>query len=490
MNRQIAHLFGFFVLLFALLVVFTSRWSVFEAEGLEDNTANRRPLLEEQRIPRGIITTRDGRRLAVNQARGNRQTRRFERRYPEGSLFSHAIGYSFVTRGRSGLEKSQNDFLTGRESEFASLVDELSGRRVEGDDIRTTLDSKGQQAARQALGSQRGSIVALEPATGRIRVMVSQPDFDPNDVPERFRELNADKNSPIFNRATQARYPPGSTFKAVTAAAAIDSGRYRPDSVVDGRNGQRVSGVPLSNFGNEDYGPIDLTEALTNSVNTVWGQVGARLGSGTMYRYMKRFGFNEEPPLDYPREQLTPSGVFGRRGRLLDDDDPVDIGRVAIGQERLQVTPLQMAMVAAAIGNDGALMTPRLTERITGPDGRIKERIRPEEQQQVISASSARDVQKMMNSVVEEGSGTAAKLKGVPVGGKTGTAEVEAGATNQAWFIAFAPLDNPRIAIAATVERTQGTGGEVAAPIARRVLEQLLGAEGAPASDAPAAGGF
>jgi peptidoglycan glycosyltransferase len=235
---------------------------------------------------------------------------------------------------------------------------------------------------------------------------------------------------------------------------------------------------------------VSLTEALTNSVNTVWGEVGEKLGQETMYRYMERFGFNEVPPVDYPPEQLTPSGVFARGGGLLPKDAPVDIGRVAIGQERLQVTPLQMAMVAAAIGNDGRLMIPRFVERVTSPDGRIKERVRPEEQSRVMSKRSADQVAGMMASVVAEGSGTAAQLRGVEVAGKTGTAEVDGGSANQAWFIAFAPADNPRIAIAATVERTQGTGGEVAAPIARQVLEVLLNAEGAPAGEAPAAGGF
>ena len=170
----------------------------------------------------------------------------------------------------------------------------------------------------------------------------------------------------MFNRATQARYPPGSTMKVVTAAAALDSGEYTPDSIVDGKSPKVIDGVPLTNSGGADFGPISLTTALTNSVNTVWAEVSEKLGSGTMYDYMDRFGFNTEPPLDYPQDQMTPSGVFGENGKLLDDDDPVDIGRVAIGQERLQVTPLQMAMVAAAVGNGGVLMQPRLTDRIVG----------------------------------------------------------------------------------------------------------------------------
>jgi penicillin-binding protein A len=188
---------------------------------------------------------------------------------------------------------------------------------------------------------------------------------------------------------------------------------------------------------------------------------------------MRRFGFFTEPPVDYPRNQLAASGVFGESG-LLDDEDEIDIGRVAIGQERLQVTPLQMAMVAATIANEGALMQPVFGERAVAPDGRATARWRPDRVRQVISPSAARGVTEMMSRVVEEGSGTAGALRGIPVAGKTGTAEVAGGAANQAWFIAFAPVNDPQMAIAVTVERTSGTGGEVAAPIARQVLETLV----------------
>ncbi|MEJ7718056.1 MAG: penicillin-binding transpeptidase domain-containing protein [Thermoleophilaceae bacterium] len=233
-------------------------------------------------------------------------------------------------------------------------------------------------------------------------------------------------------------------MKVVTAAAALDSGRFTPGSVLDGASNKRIGGVPLQNFGNQDYGPTSLTEALTNSVNTVWAQVAQQLGKEEYYDYMERFGFNVEPPMDYPPDQLTPSGVYGRRGRLLDEDDPVDIGRVAIGQERLQVTPLQMATVAATVANEGSRMEPRLGERVVARDGRLEERVRTAEAAQVMSRDSANQLKAMMAQVVKEGSGTQAALEGVPVAGKTGTAEVEGGATNQAWFIGFAPSTTRR----------------------------------------------
>jgi peptidoglycan glycosyltransferase len=474
-NRQILHLFSLIIVLFAVLVVFTSRWTVFEQESLEENSANRRPLLEQLRIPRGDILARDGTVLAHSVSSGSGSRKVYSRTYPEDGLFAHALGYSYIDRGQTGLELSRNDELTGEKNEFVSLFDELLSRSQEGEDVHTTLDPEAQQEAIAALGGQTGSVVALEPATGRVRVMVSVPDFDPNAIPDQFSELNQAEGSPIFNRATQARYPPGSTMKVVAAAAALDSGEYEPDSIVSGESPKTISGAPLTNSGGADFGPIPLTTALTNSVNTVWAEVGEELGSETMYEYMERFGFNTEPDMDYPRNQMTPSGVFDENGDLLDQNDPVDIGRVAIGQERLQVTPLQMAMVAAAVGNGGVLMKPRLTDRVVDKDGRVTERIDPEEEDRVIEEDTATALADMMADVVNEGTGTAAALSGIQVAGKTGTAEVDSGASNQAWFIAFAPVDDPQMAIAVTVERTTGQGGTVAAPIAKRVLETLLG---------------
>jgi peptidoglycan glycosyltransferase len=301
--------------------------------------------------------------------------------------------------------------------------------------------------------------------------MASIPDYDPNLIPTEFGQLNRATGSPLFNRSTQSGYPPGSTFKVVTATAALDTGRFTPDSALSGKSPRRIGGVPLSNFGGESFGQITLTTALTHSVNTVWGQVGQRLGKHTMYSYMRRFGFNRKPPIDLPGDELRASGVF-QRSKLLDDSDAVDIGRVAIGQERLLVTPLQMAMVVSAIANRGQLMRPRLVERVKDPDGRTVEVVKPSRESDVMKPATAAALAGMMSQVVKEGTGTAAALSGIDVAGKTGTAEV--GGTNQAWFIAFAPAQNPRVAIAVTVERTSGQGGTVAAPIAKRVMETLL----------------
>ena len=481
MNSQVVKLFGLMTALFALLVGFTSYWSVFEAEALKEKRVNRRPLLEQQQIRRGTIRAADGTVIARSIARGSGEDLIYVRRYPQGSLFGHPIGYSFTEKGQSEFEKFHNDELVGEESEFTSLLDELRGKRQEGDDIVSTLIPDAQRTAFEALGGQPGVVVAIEPQTGKVRALASVPPYDPRDIPGRFAQLNRDAGAPLLDRATQSGYPPGSTFKVVTATAALDSGEFTPQSVVNGDTGIPIDGVPLSNAGGASFGPVDLTTALTNSVNTVWAQVGEEVGEETMYEYMGRFGFNRDPEIDLPDDELAPSGVY-EEGSLLSLGQPVDIGRVAIGQERLFVTPLQMAEVVAAVANGGELMRPQLWDRVVDPDGRVVDRMDPKVQSEVMSPETAATLNEMMQNVVNEGTGTAAALSGISVAGKTGTAEVPgreacAGLPNQAWFLGFAPAEDPQVAVAATVECTSGQGGTVAAPIAKAVMEAVLAAQ-------------
>jgi peptidoglycan glycosyltransferase len=332
-----------------------------------------------------------------------------------------------------------------------------------GDDLRTTLSSKSQKVATDALDSrqQKGAVVAMELKTGAIKVLAAKPTYDPN----------AGDCGASINLATQGLFPPGSTMKTVTASAAIDSGKYQPDSRVSGKNGKEISGAPLNNFGNEDFGDIDLTFALTNSVNTVWAEVAEKVGKKTMAEYMKKFGFYADPPMDYPDNQMVASGVNKGRKRLVKaTSDQVDIGRVAIGQGDLEVTPLQMASVAQTIGNGGLRMEPRLVSKIVDPDGRTIDEPLPKEAERVMSEESAKKVGDMMRNVVKEGTGTAAALEGVDVAGKTGTAEVNLQGLNDTWFIGF----SDRFAVAVVFERVQGgTGGTIAAPVAKAVLQSL-----------------
>jgi penicillin-binding protein A len=474
MNTPITRLYVVVLLLFGVLVVGTSWNTVFRADELRAKPQNRRQLLEQQRIRRGVIRDDNGGLLARSVRRSDDT---FSRLYPENGLFAHAIGYSFTRYGRAGTEQFRNDQLTGTTNELGTIFDRLSGTEPEGDELTTTLDPAAQRVALQGLAGRKGAVVALDPQTGAIKVMASVPGYNPNDIgdPGKFTQLNRDPNAPLLNRNTQAGYPPGSTFKVVTAIAAMDSGEFTPDSTVSGRNLKPISGVPLRNFNNEQFGDITLTDALTHSVNTAWAAIGEKLGKRTMAKYMDRLGFNEQVKVDLPSDERRASGEFVN-GRLISPLSPrVDVGRMAIGQDKLNVTPLQMAMVASAVANGGKLMEPHLTDRIVDRDGRTVDRIQPKEMSQVMSGESAGEVADMMGKVVEEGTGTAAALEGISVGGKTGTAEVDRPCgPNQVWFIAFAPRHDPKVAIAATVECSSGTGGDTAAPIAKNVMQELL----------------
>jgi penicillin-binding protein A len=476
MNRPIVRLFALVVVLFALLIGFTSRWTVFEAASLRQNHLNRRGVLEQERVARGSILADDGSVLArsVRSAEGT-----YERTYPTAELFAHPIGYYFTYPGDGGLERSRDNVLTGQtESSFQTLLDQLQGKQPRGDDLVSTLDPHAQRVAMSALAGYRGAVVALEPGTGAVKVMASAPSFNPNLLSSASGEAQLAKEglgSPLVNRATQFGYAPGSTFKVVTATAAIDSGLFTPESTLSGRNGVLISGVPLHNDNNESFGEITLTEALARSVDTVWAQVAERVGKQTLGRYMARFGFDRKPALDYPPEEMSASGEY-EGARLLAPTDPkVDVGRLGIGQDKLRVTPLQMAEVVAAVANHGKLMAPHLTERILDPEGRTVETIKPRVLATVMKPSTAGQVTEMMEAVVNEGTGTPAQIPGVQVAGKTGTAETQFGsALNNVWFVAFAPARSPRVAVAATVERVPGFGATYAAPIAKRVMEALL----------------
>lgn len=482
MNRQIVKLFGLIVALFAVLIGFTSYWSVFDAQALKDKEANKRPLLEQQQIKRGRILAADGTVLARSIAKGSGSNRRYVRRYPEGALYGHPIGYSFVRQGDSEFEKYHDDELVGNESEFGSILDQLRGKNQEGNDIVTNIDPEAQRVALGDLEAEGfGAVVAIEPDSGRVRVLASNPPYDPNRVPFELSKLNENEvESPLLDRATQGQYPPGSTFKVVTAASGLDSGTITPETTIDAPGELDVQGQPLQNDFTENFGPISLDTALTNSVNTWFAQLGEQVGEETLFEYMDAFGFNSTPAIDLPEDQVYTSGIFDE-GQLLGPGDPIDIARVAIGQERLAVTPLQMAEVAAAVANGGSLMKPQIWSRVVDPDGRVIKRLDPSQYSRPIDPQTAAELTTAMEGVVSEGTGTNAAIPGVPVAGKTGTAETPSNAAcgggseeNQAWFIGFAPADNPKIAIAATVECTTAFGNDAAAPIFRDVAETIL----------------
>ncbi|HEY8467924.1 MAG TPA: penicillin-binding protein 2 [Solirubrobacterales bacterium] len=488
MNKPIFRLYAFVLLLFAGLVAFTSRWSVLEADELRQHSQNSRPLIEEQQIARGSITSSDGVLIAESVGRGRGPNRVFVRRYPQGALFGNPVGYSYADVDRVGIEQSLNDLLTGEENEFATLIDQILNRTRAGADVTLTLDANAQRVAMDALqraiastpgATGGGSVVAIEPDTGAVRVMASVPSFDPNGLQDEavFQELSEQgTSSPLFNRPTQATYEPGSTMKVVTAVAAIDSGEFDTDTVLNADSPKEISGAPLANSGDRSFGDIDMETALTFSVNTYWAQVGEALGAETYIEYMKRFGFYRDPPLDFPDNQMAPSGIYSE-GKLIDDPGVIDIGRVAIGQERLLATPLQMAQVAAAVANDGRLMEPTFLQEARDPDGRVIEELDPDEQAEVMSEETAEAVTQMMEKVANEGTASLLSTSAGQLAGKTGTAEIDvAQRINRPWFIGFAPADDPQIAVAAMLERCTGcSGGQVAGPIATAVMDALAG---------------
>ncbi|MEA2199101.1 MAG: penicillin-binding protein [Solirubrobacteraceae bacterium] len=476
MNVPISRVFGLFIVLFALLIAWTSRWTVFDAKALRDNPLNARTIIDQEKIDRGQILAADGTVLAKSV---NGPDHTFGRTYPTGSLFSQSIGYAYIKTGQAaGLELSDGDYLRGVNTGISAIIGQLGGGTQVGDNVYTTLDPKAQRLALQLLAGRPGSVVALDPRTGAIKAMVSLPSYNDNHLkgcfPPSCSQLNA---------ATQAHDVAGSTFKLVTTVAALDSGKFTPSSVVDGKSPILVSGVPLQNDGNQSWGPQNLTTALTYSINTIFAQVAQQVGRPTMTQYMKRFGFYAKPPIDLPPDELFASRPYSlTSGKPYPPASPnEDIGRIGIGQGGLLVTPMQMAMVAAAVANGGKLMAPHLTDRVVNPDGQTVLQIKPTVFSQVMSPTTAQVVAQMMRKVVEEGTGQPANLGGISVAGKTGTASIGANGSNitEPWFVGFAPAQSPQIVVAVTIDRTQGQfGGTVAAPIAAAIMKLLLSEHG------------
>jgi peptidoglycan glycosyltransferase len=481
MNKPIGRLFAVVLIMFGALMASTSWWTVLRADSLNHDhpTQNARDVLRALKVRRGTIRAADGTVIArsFRDAEGV-----YHRTYPQGSLFGHPIGYSYAGIGQTELERSRNDDLVGNKDAITTTVDQLLGHRQQGDDVRTTLDTKAQRLALQQLQQypQGGAVVALDPRTGAVKVMASSPTYNPNVIKDSKALAAANRDAtrrPLVNRALQFGYAPGSTFKVVTATAAIDTGRFSPQTAVNGDNDVKISGVPLANDFGQSFGTIDLKSALAKSVNTVYAQVGERVGKATMKEYMERFGFDRKPQLDYPRDSMSASVVApSPPGHPVPPTSKyVDVGRMAIGQGGLEATPLQMAQVAATVANRGRLMQPHLTDRIVDPDGRTVHTVAPKVQSTVMKPSTAAALTDMMIAVVQSGTGTKAQIPGVQVAGKTGTAETEFGTKiNNVWFIGFAPASNPRVAVAVTVKGVPGFGGDFAAPIARTIMEALL----------------
>jgi peptidoglycan glycosyltransferase len=489
LNKQISQLGVAALVLLAALIVGVTYWQTWANAGLSARQDNDIKLVASFTIKRGKIYAADGHTVLATNVRKNvgGQTLYF-RRYPTGPLFANVVGYSTQSRNRSGLEQSYNDFLTGSNANldtvFRSTLDRLKGSTVTGNNIVLTIRPGLQAIARRALQGKCGAVVALEPSTGRVLAMVTNPTYNPNLIEKHFKAATRTTlpcGATLLNRATAGKYAPGSTFKMVTAAAALDTGRFSPDSPFYDPGYCIEYGKQVRNAGNpeapETFGHVNLSTGFEHSINSVFCNVGKTLGAGTVLQYADRFGFYKTPPLETPENERLPSGLYDH-GKLFVPTNPatqVDPGRLAFGQERLQVTPLQMAMVGAAIANHGVLMKPQVIERILSPGGNTVTHLKPERLGTPIKRQTADELTQMMELVVQGGTGTAAQIPGVRVAGKTGTAETGRGNINTTWFVSFAPADAPKIVVAVVVEnQAGGFGGTVAAPIAKQLMEAAL----------------
>jgi penicillin-binding protein A len=491
MNRQIARLALVGLGLIAALIVGTTYWQTWAAAGLADRQDNAIQRVAEFSIKRGQIRAADGTILASNRKKRTKSGQTiYLRRYPQRGLFAHVVGYSTESRARAGLEASENNYLTGANANLDTILKttfaRLRGATIKGNDLWLTLRPRAQRIAMQQLAGKCGSAVALDPRTGAVLVMASRPTYDPNLVEKNFaaisRILGACRPAaPLVNRATDGLFVPGSTFKVVTSAAALDSRRYTINSTFHDPGYCIEYGKKVLNFadqgGPEIFGTVDFLQALEHSINAVFCEIGKSIGAGRILDKAKQFGFYKDPPLETPSNERAPSGLYDH-GRLFDPKKPqfqVDPGRLAFGQERMLTTPLQMAMVAAGVANKGVIMRPYVVGRVTNPGGGVVTRTHPHKYERAMKRGTASDLVRMMEAVVTGGTGTAAQIPGVRVAGKTGTAETGSRENpNTTWFVAFAPAGAPRVAVAVVLENQTGAGGTTAAPIAKEIMQALL----------------
>jgi peptidoglycan glycosyltransferase len=497
-NRQISRVALVALGLLATLIVATTYWQTWASAGLAAREDNGLQAVVQIEIRRGLIYAADGKTLlAANSAHKLGGVTVYQRAYPNRGLASQTVGYSSQGSSRSGIEAAENSYLTAANADlgtiFTTLGNRLGGTTVTGNNLVLTLRSKAQLLANRLLAGNCGAAVLLDPRSGAVDVMASSPGFDPNLIESSggYAKIIATRSpcppesaSPLLNRATEGLFPPGSTFKTITAAAALDNKIYTPASTfVDPgyctEYGKHISNA-LDQTKPEAYGLVNFVQAYQYSINAVFCNIGKRLGAETILQEARRFGFYSVPPLETPSGERLASGLY-HGGHLFDPSTPgqyaeVDPGRLAFGQETMLVTPLQMALVAAAVADNGVEMTPTLVKRVVSPGGSVIASLHPHLWRQATSAQTAAELRNMMVEVVQGGTGTEAQIPGVVVAGKTGTAETVTGSNvYDAWFIFFAPADNPVVAGAVVVEhQLNGFGGAIAAPIAKQLMEAIL----------------
>ena len=485
MNKPIRTISIFCLLLFLALMVNVTYLQYWKAGKLDDDPQNRRVLVASYSRERGAILV--GRKPVAESVKSN-DVYKYQRKYPKPEEYAPLTGW-FSYYSTTGIEQTQNDVLSGDDSRLfvTRLVDLLSNNPSKGGNVQLTIDPAAQDAAYQgltALGSgAEGAVVALQPSTGKILAMASTPSYDPNKmashdltaVSKNYKQLLHDPSQPLLNRATQTVLPPGSTFKLVTSAAALESGDYTPTSRVPGGSSLNLpqTGNDLHNENGVSCGgsQITLTQALDVSCNVSYGWLGMQLGDKALRAQAEKFGFGQHYFDDLSPQAISrfPSGNLA----------PPYEAYSAIGQYEVAATPLQMAMVAAGIANGGTVMKPYLVDEVQSADLDVLEKTNPSEFSQAVSPQTARDLTGMMESVVEQGTGTPAQIPGVKVAGKTGTAQSTPDRPPYAWFVSFAPADDPQVAVAVLVqssntERSEIAGSRLCAPIAKSVMEAVI----------------
>lgn len=479
MNRPLRHVWLVVTVLFALLFGSTTAIQVFQAKSLNADSRNARTMYKEFGRDRGPIVAGGS---AIADSEKSDDSYGYQRTYPGGAMYAPVTGYYSVIYGFSGLESALNDTLSGEADSlfYQRISDIVSGREPQGATVDLTIDPGAQKAAYDALEGKRGAAVALDPDTGAVLALVSTPSYDPaqlashdrSAVRDTWKSLSADKDRPLTNRALGGSlYPPGSTFKLIVAAAALDSGSYTKDSVIPGPGSYQLpnSSSVMANHpegSQEPCGPDDqssLQDALRQSCNTSFAMLGTSLGQDAIRKKAEEYGFGQK--LSIPL-RVTPSTIGS-------DLDQAQIATTSIGQYEDRVTPLQMAMVAASFDNDGQVMRPQLVKSVRTSDLQEVSSLRPEKLSQPLSASNAAQMREMMTAVVQDGTGDAAQIDGVEVGGKTGTAQWGKDRAPHAWFVGYANSGDRKVAVAVVVEEG-GYGADAAAPIARDVMKAVV----------------
>lgn len=463
-NRQIMILTYGISFVFLCMAGYLAYFMVTQSQRIINNPYNKRQEVLAKKVQKGKIVSADGKVLAktVTDEEGNDT-----RVYPYNDMFCHIVGRA--ENSMTGIEGRQcYPLLTSHANPLKQLGNTMRGKKSPGDTVVTTLDYKLQEAAYNALGGQKGAVVALEPETGKILAMVSKPAYDPNRVKQEWETLTKDSNedSALVNRATQGLYPPGSTFKVLTAIEYI---LENPDSYqkfhYNCQGSDSFSGNVINCYGKTVHGSLDLQSALAKSCNGAFAKIGTTLDISDFRKLTEKFMFNKELPVDFEYNKS--------RFSLTKDSDMGELTQTVMGQGKTMITPLENAMIAATVANQGKMMVPYAVDHVENDAGQVVTQYEPEEKGQIIEKSVAKKVNKMMQTVVTEG--TAHSLQGFSfsVAGKTGSAEFDSEGTSHAWFIGFAPADNPKIAVSIVVEGA-GTGSEYALPIARRMFEEYL----------------